>query len=67
MAQLAVRRKPLPHFFYDELGVVSHLSALGIDDAHFEDMAAHATANGPIAGMTTLDKDDIMAIYRMCL
>lgn len=57
----------LSHFFYDELGVASHLSSLGIDESHFEDMAAHATANGPIAGMTTLDKDDIMAIYRMCL
>lgn len=64
-AQKTIRA--LSHLFYEEFGLSSRLSDLGIDDSHFEDMAAHATAAGPVAGLTTLDKDDIMAIYRMCL
>lgn len=64
-AQKTIRA--LSHLFYEEFGLASRLSDLGIDERHFADMAAHATAQGPIAGMTTLDKEDIVAIYRMCL
>lgn len=52
--------------FYRQLGIVSRLSELGIDEAHFEEMAEKAAqqAKGSYQPMT---KDDIVKIYQNSL
>ena len=57
----------LSYFFFKTLGLESRLSALGIDRTHFEDMASHATENGPINSIKQLSKDDVVAIFELCL
>ena len=52
--------------FYQRLGISSHLSELGIDETHFEEMAKKAArqAGGSYQPMT---KDDIVRIYQNSL
>ena len=57
----------LSYFFFKTLGLESRLSALSIDRTHFEDMASHATENGPINSIKQLSKDDVVAIFELCL
>lgn len=56
------------HFLYEELGIGSRLSALGIDASHFAEMAEAACGkDGVIRGFTDLYPEDVVKIYHMCL
>lgn len=58
----------LEDFAFVKLGLSSHLSDLGIDDSHFEEMAQNAVGKGGVIhGFRDLYKEDVVNIYRMCL
>lgn len=57
----------LKKFLYETLGLKSSLSACGIDDSRFEEMARAACKGGVIDGYRPLTVHDAEAIYRMCL
>ena len=60
--------KALETFFFEILGLKSHLSDLGIDDKNFVLMAKKACGpNGVLHGFTDLTPADVEKIYRMCL
>ncbi len=55
------------HFAFNTLGLKSTLTALGIDDEHFEAMAHSACHGGKvITGVRTLTPADVVEIYKMC-
>ncbi len=55
-------------FFFEDLGLKSRLSDLGIDDSNFEIMAQKACGpNGQMTGFTTLKPEDVVNIFKMCL
>lgn len=54
-------------FFYRELGLPDSLGALGIDDAHFGQMAHTAAAEGLANAFVPLTEQDVAEIYRACL
>ena len=55
-------------FLFKKLGLTDNLSALGIGEEHFEEMAEKACgARGFIAGFKRLTPEDVIKIYRMCL
>ena len=54
--------------FFKESGLPMKLSEYTIDETYFEEMAEKATANNKLAtGYRPLTKDDVIAIYKMCL
>lgn len=57
----------LEHFFFDMLGLESHLSKLNIGEENFEEMAQSACGGGVLPSIKQLDKNDIISIYKMCL
>ena len=57
----------LSDFFFKTLGLQSTLSEIGIDETHFDAMAQSACMGGSLPGIMPLNKEDIMAIYKMCL
>ncbi|MBR2958456.1 MAG: iron-containing alcohol dehydrogenase [Bacteroidales bacterium] len=59
----------LGHFLFDTLGLKRTLPECGIDESHFESMAAKAVLpyEGKLPGFCTLTKDDVVNIYRMCM
>ena len=59
----------LAHFLFDTLGLKRTLPELGIDESHFESMAAKSVLpyRGSLPGFRTLTKDDVVAIYKMCM
>lgn len=57
----------LRKFCFETLGLKPNLSDLGIDETHFNDMAQHACAGGSISGLKSLNADDLVKIYKMCL
>ena len=57
----------LEKFLFKDLKLTSNLTELGIDRTHFEIMAEKACKNGILKGFKELDKEDIKAIYEMCL
>ena len=58
----------LSHFFFDTLGLQSHLRDLGIDESHFEEMAKKACGpTGKLEGFTTLTPADVVKIYQLSL
>ncbi|MBO6158544.1 MAG: iron-containing alcohol dehydrogenase [Firmicutes bacterium] len=57
----------LEDFCYNKLGLESHLSRLGIGEENFEKMAESAVRGKEIRGFKTLRKEDVMAIYQMCM
>jgi len=46
------------------MGLPTRLSEVGIDDTHFERLAARVT---PIGNFKVLTKEDVVAIYRLAL
>ena len=54
-------------FFYQTLGLPSRLSILGIDNAHFEAMAATAVKEGLVNAYVPLNQDDVVQIYQASL
>ena len=63
--------KKLRKFFRKALSLPGSLSEIGMDDALFEDMAAHATAwkgeDGILHGFYPLTEEDFVAIYKKAL
>lgn len=63
--------KKLRKFFRKALSLPGSLSEIGMDDALFEDMAAHAMAwkgeDGILHGFSPLTEEDLLAIYRKTL
>lgn len=59
--------KCLEKFFYETLGLKSHLSELGIDDSKFKFMAEKATGGKFINGWKKLSAEDVEKIYKMSL
>ena len=59
----------LQSFIKDELGLPEHMSELGLDDSHFEEMVEKAThgADSLPRAYRPLTKEDCMNIYKMCL
>lgn len=57
----------LSDFCFDTLGLLSTLTDLNIDKAHFKEMAEHACAGGVITGPMELRPEDVERIYAMCL
>ena len=57
----------LSNFFFDDLGLASTLSELGIDDKNFKAMAKGACRDGAINGFVELSEKDVEKIFRMCL
>ena len=55
-------------FCYKTLGIPSTLTAVGINDEHFQEMAEKACgARGAINGFIRLEPKDVVEIYKMCL
>lgn len=55
-------------FFYNQLGLKSHLSDFNIDDSRFEEMAKAACGQaGVIKGYVDLYPEDVVEIFKMCL
>lgn len=63
--------KKLRKFFRKALSLPGSLSEIGMDDALFEDMAAHAMAwkgeDGILHGFSPLTEEDFVAIYKKAL
>lgn len=57
----------LEKFLFKDLKLTSNLTELGIDRTYFEIMAEKACKNDILKGFKELDKEDIKAIYEMCL
>lgn len=57
----------LEKFLFKDLKLTSNLTELGIDRTYFEIMAEKACKNGILKGFKDLNKEDIKAIYEMCL
>lgn len=53
--------------FFISLGCPSSLSEINIDDTHFEKMAENAVARGAFGSMKKLNKEDVIAIYKLAL
>lgn len=53
--------------FFTSLGCPSSLSEINIDDTHFEEMAENAVARGVFGSMKKLNKEDVIAIYKLAL
>ena len=64
-ARRAIER--VSSFASETLGLEGTLTELGIDEAHFQDMARHACGGGRIPGLRSLGAEDVERIYRMCL
>ncbi|MCD8038539.1 MAG: iron-containing alcohol dehydrogenase [Lachnospiraceae bacterium] len=54
-------------FAFDTLGLEPSLSKLGIDETHFKAMAEHVCGESGIIGLRSLNVDDVVNIYKMCL
>ncbi len=70
MEQMAVARKSiemLSDFFFKTLSLSRTLTEIGIDDSHFGAMAEKACKGGVLNGFKPLNRQDIEAIYKMCL
>lgn len=58
----------LDHFFFQTLGLKRTLPEVGIDETNFDVMAEKAVKNGGTAyAFKPLAKEDVAAIYRMCM
>lgn len=57
----------LEKFLFKDLKLTSNLTELGIDRTYFEIMAEKACKNSILKGFKDLNKEDIKAIYEMCL
>ncbi len=53
--------------FFTSLGIPSRLRDIGIGDEKLEEMAESAVKYGPLGTMQSLEKEDVLAIYRMAL
>lgn len=57
----------LSDFLFGTLGLDSTLTAIGIGEEHFAEMAKKAVGGGTLTGFIPLTADDAEKIYRMCL
>jgi alcohol dehydrogenase YqhD (iron-dependent ADH family) len=66
---MAVARKSIEKTreFFRSLGIPTTLTEVGIDSEKFEIMAINAVKYGPLGTMKSLEKEDVLTIYRMAL
>ena len=57
----------LSNFFFNTLKLDDSFTKLNIDNKYFDLMAERACKGGVIQGFKSLNKQDIMQIYKMCL
>lgn len=57
----------LEKFLFEDLKLTRTLTELNIDRTHFDIMAEKACGNGILKGYKHLNKEDIKAIYEMCI
>lgn len=57
----------LSDFFFNTLGLQSSFSDINIDSTHFEKMSKSACKGNTINGFKTLNQQDIINIFTMCL
>lgn len=67
--EMSVARKSIEKTreFFTSMGVPSTLREVGIDDEKFDVMAEDAVKYGTLGTMRALEKEDVLAIYRMAL
>ncbi len=53
--------------FFRDIGLPTSLPGLGIKDDRLEEMAAKATAAGPLGNFVKLGKADVVSIYRLAM
>jgi alcohol dehydrogenase YqhD (iron-dependent ADH family) len=53
--------------FWISLGAPQSFTEYEIDDSHFNEMAERTMRRGPFGRFQTLDYDDVIKIYQMCL
>jgi alcohol dehydrogenase YqhD (iron-dependent ADH family) len=53
--------------FWHSLGAPTRLADYQIDDSQIEEMAVRTLRRGPFGRFITLDKEDVLEIYRLCL
>lgn len=63
-ANLAINK--LEDFFINVLHLPSKLSEIGVDDSKFDEMAEIAVKGTTINGYKSLNKEDVINIYKMC-
>ncbi|MFQ6794554.1 MAG: iron-containing alcohol dehydrogenase [Thomasclavelia sp.] len=63
-ANLAINE--LEDFFINVLHLPSKLSEIGVDDSKFDEMAEIAVKGTTINGYKSLNKEDVINIYKMC-
>lgn len=59
--------KALEHWLYEELGLASTLTEIGIGDEHFAEMSRAAVDGGLRRGYVPMDPQQAETIYRACL
>lgn len=59
--------KALENFLFNDLGLASTLTDLGIDETNFKAMAKNACRGDKIQGFVDLTPEDVENIYKMCL
>lgn len=57
----------LSNFLFCRLGIPDTLTKAGVDESAFEEMAKKACRKGPIKGFKTLNVEDVIKIYKMCM
>ena len=70
LAPMDIARKSidmLSDFFFNKLGLKSTLPEVGIDETNFEVMANKSVGGDVLPGFKPLRKDDVVAIYKMCM
>ena len=66
VAKLSIEK--VKDFFFEDLGLDSNLTKIGIDESHFDQMSQKACGkNGSIKGFIELVPADVKKIYQMCL
>lgn len=57
----------LKTFLFETLGLKSTFTEIGINEEHFEKMASKACMGGVLPGFKSLNTEDIVKIFRMCM
>ena len=65
IAKLAIEKTQ--DFFAKELKLPTSLHEVGIDETYFDEMAEKAANANLLKAFVPLNKDDVKAIYQMCL
>ena len=53
--------------WFREIGAPISLKEVGIGSEHLEEMASKAVSRGPLGSVKKMNKEDVLAIYKMSL